>query len=354
MVFISMSDEANGAENVLLMAATAARAPLLFLKKAKTGGLHIPEGQVSEYVTDKSMLRGFFGLPRLLKPYRRGFVIMSTHPYLNACMGFLKRIGYLRSELIVRECTSVFTRFTGLKKWSYKLAYRLGYPGVNLVVCQTELMRNQFMQHVTFVPGQKIVVQANPVDLEQILLKAESSLKDVDTDAGFICAAGRLIPEKGFSLLIHAFEGIYRQYPGLKLLILGEGPERMALTNLIKSLNLSQQVILKGRIDNPIPYFKKARLCVVSSIKEGFPNVLLEMMTANPTVISTLCAGGIEDIPGILKIDTNSVNELEFAIKRALDNGSVNKSEIVQEYLHNRTPKVFISSLIQNFENIPI
>ena len=349
MVFISMSDEGNGGENVLLMAATAIGAPLLFLTKAKAGGLCIPAGQVAEYVTGKSMFMGFLGLTRLLKPYRKGFIIMSTHPYLNAYLGFLKRIGYLRSQLIVRECTSVFTRFTGFKKWSYKLAYWLGYPGVNLVVCQTELMRNQFIQHVTFVPTQKIVVQANPVDLEQILLKAELPLHDTDTDAGFICAAGRLIPEKGFSLLIHAFEGVYKQYPGLKLLILGEGPERAALTNLIDSLELAQHVILKGRIDNPMPYFKKARLCVVSSVKEGFPNVLLEMMTANQTVISTLCAGGIEAIPGIFKINANSVNELELAMKKALDSSAFKKSETVHEYLHNRTPKVFVSSLLQNF-----
>ena len=230
------------------------------------------------------------------------------------------------------------------------LAYRLGYPGVSLVVCQTELMRSQFIQHVTFVPAQKIVVQPNPVDLKQILLKAEFPLQDTDTDAAFICAAGRLIPEKGFSLLIHAFEGIYKQYPGLKLLILGEGPERASLANLIESLELSAYVILKGRIDNPIPYFKKARLCVVSSVKEGFPNVLLEMMTANQTVVSTLCAGGIEAIPGIFKINVNSVNELEAGLKEALNNNNkINKNETVQQYLHNRTPQIFVSSLLQNF-----
>jgi len=354
MVFISMSDAANGAENVLLMAASATRAPLLFLKKVKTGGLHIPADQEAQYVTGKSMLMGFLGLMRLLKPYRKEFIIMSTHPYLNAYLGFLKRVGFLKSQLIVRECTSVFTRFTGFKKWSYKLAYQLGYPGVQLVVCQTGLMRDQFMQHVTFIPAQKIVVQANPVDLEQILLKSKLPLQDADTDTNFICAAGRLIPEKGFSLLIHAFEEIYKQYPGLKLLILGEGPERAALINLIESLDLSQHVILKGRIDNPMPYFKRARLCVVSSIKEGFPNVLLEMMSTNQTVISTLCAGGIEAIPGIFKINTNSVNELEFAIKKALDNTAGKKNETVQQYLHNRTPEIFVRSLLQNFEKIPI
>jgi glycosyltransferase involved in cell wall biosynthesis len=353
VLFISMTDEANGAENVLLMAARAIGAPIMFLKKVKTGGLHIPAGQPSQYVTCKSMLAGFLGLMSSLKPYRKDFIIMSTHPYLNAYLGFLKRIGYLKSQLIVRECTSVFTRYAGFKKLSYLLAYQLGYPGVNFVVCQTSLMRYQFLQHVNFIPAQKVIVQENPVNLEQILTKAKSPLNDPDTDTDFICAAGRLIPEKGFSVLIHAFSCIEKQYPDLKLLILGEGPDRHSLISLIETLGLTNRVILKGRIDNPMPYFKKARVCVVSSVKEGFPNVLLEMMTMNQSVISTLCAGGIETIPGILTTRANSINELVLTIKEALCKDTDSKSEIIRQYLYNRTPEIFINSLLKNFNNVP-
>lgn len=353
VVFISMSDAANGAENVLLMASNAIGAPILFLKKVKTGGLRIPAEQEFQYATDKNMLMGFLGLINLIKPYRRDFIIMSTHPYLNACLGFLKRTGYLKSQLIVRECTSVFTRFAGFKKLSYKLAYQLGYPGVNLVVCQTSLMRYQFLQHVNFVPDHKVIVQENPVNLQQILTKAGSALNDTDTDTDFICAAGRLIPEKGFSVLIYAFSCIEEQHPDLKLLILGEGPERAELTKLIETLGLTTRVILKGRMDNPIPYFKKAKVCVVSSIKEGFPNVLLEMMTMNQSVVATLCAGGIENIPGILTTKVNSVNELALTIEKALNKDVCNEGEITQQYLHNRTPEKFINALLHNLNYIP-
>ncbi|WP_183564194.1 glycosyltransferase [Mucilaginibacter sp. SP1R1] len=352
VVFISMSDMVGGAENVLLMAACASEAPTIYLKKGASGRLNIPAGQQVQYATDKSMSAGFFKLITLLKPYRSGFVIMSTHPYLNAYLGFLKRIGYLRSKLIVRECTSVFTRYTGLKKLSYQLAYQLGYRGANLVVCQTGLMRDQFLQHVSFVPAQKVIVLENPVNLQQIINKAESPLNDPDTDADFICAAGRLIPEKGFLILINAFSYIEKQYPDLKLLILGEGPERHELTQLIEALGLQSRIILKGRIDNPMPYFKQAKVCVVSSIKEGFPNVLLEMMSTNPVVVSTLCAGGIETIPGILKAETNNVNALVSVIKKALDEGADDKTDI-QQYLNNRTPEIFINSLLKSFHSLP-
>lgn len=350
VIFISMSDAANGAENVLLMASAAISAPVIFLKKVKTGGLSIPAGQVVKYVTTKSILAGFWGLINSLKPYRNGYVIMSTHSYLNAYLGFLKKIGYIKSQLIVRECTSVFTRYSGLKKWTYKLAYWLGYPAVNLIVCQTSLMRSQFLKHVTYIKAKKVIKQENPVNTEQILIKSESPLNDFDADDDFICAAGRLIPEKGFSVLITAFSCIEKQYPDLKLLLLGEGPERPFLTRLIESYGLSKRVILKGQIDNPMPYFKQARVCVVSSLKEGFPNVLLEMMTLNKAVVSTICAGGIESIPGILTTETNNVNGLAAAIKKALHKDVRSGEKSAQEYLQNRNPEVFIDSILKELQ----
>ena len=352
VLFVSMTNAASGAENVLFMAASAIGAPMMFAKKVKSGGLDIPSEQSSYYASSNSLFVGFFKLIKLLKPYRKGFILISTHPYLNAYLGFLKRVGYIKSQLIVRECTSVFTRFTGLKKLSYKLAYYLGYPAVNLVVCQTSLMRSQFLQHINFIPNQKIIVQENPINLKLINTKAKLLLNDPDTTGDFICAAGRLIPEKGFSVLIHAFSCIEKQYPTLKLLILGEGGKRGELIRLIETLELTDRVILKGRIDNPIPYFKRAKICVVSSIKEGFPNVLLEMMSVNPSVVATLCAGGIEAIPGVLKVKPDSVNELVIGIREAFDKSIESSSSVIKQYLHNRTPEIFINTLLKSLSAI--
>ena len=346
VLFVSMSDIANGAENVLLMAARVVRAPIIFLQKVKNGGLKFSQNQRLTYVTNKSMLAGFLGLAKSLKSYRKGFIIISTHPYLSAYLGFLKRIGYLKSQLIVRECTSVFTRYSGFKRWTYKIAYRLGYPGANLIVCQTALMRTQFLKHVNFIQAQKVITQENPIDIEQAIIKANKPLNDIDTDSDFICAAGRLIPEKGFSVLIKAFSCIMKQYPYLNLLLFGEGPEKPLLIGLIKTHQLEGRVLLKGWSDNPLPYFKKARVCVVSSIKEGFPNVLLEMMALNPVVVSTLCAGGIETIPCIEKTEANNVDALVVALKKALHKDGEPEKKSIQQYLRNRKPEVFVRTIL--------
>jgi glycosyltransferase involved in cell wall biosynthesis len=345
LLFVSITDKANGAENILLQAARASNANLLFLKKVDCGGLNIPGDLHAEYVGTGSISGGFFRLIRSLRHYRTDYIIFSTHPYLNAYLGFLKRIGYLRSKLIVRECSSVLTRYSGLKKWSYKLAYRIGYPGVNLVVCQTCNMRDTFVQHLPYIDEQRVIIQKNPIDIEQNLIKGEASLSIADATAEFICAAGRLIPEKGFDILIMAFDEIKASRPNLRLFIFGEGPEQASLDKLISELKLEDRVILKGWVANPMPYFKRAKACVVSSIKEGFPNVLLQMMILNPVVISTNCAGGIDEIPGIYLAEADNVNSLTNTINTALCTNNPNK-DLIMRYVEDRTPEIFIKSIL--------
>lgn len=346
MIFISLTDAPNGAENVLLMMATAVNGEIYFLKKHAFTGLKISEGIYKRYLSRKTIFWGFVKLIPLLRKYKKADVVMSTHPYLNAFLGFLKRIGYLRSKLIVRECTSVFTRFSGIKKRIYQLIYHLGYPAVDLVVCQTALMKTQLFDHNRFLSEQNILVQPNPIDFNKIIAKSAQPLINGDAKLDFICSAGRLIPEKGFPVLIKAFKLLQQEHPKLKLLVLGEGKERALLSSMIQENNLSDSVFLKGQIDNPAPYFKQAKLCVVSSIKEGFPNVLLEMMSVNNAVVSTLCAGGISEIPAIATVEVNNVEALAEAMRKKLKQNQHQASETAMQYLYNRRPEIFAQSIL--------
>ena len=352
IIFISLTNQPCGAENVLLIAATAVKGEMIFIKKYHQLGLQIPDFIGSKYLSHTSMLKGFIILIPLLRNFRKEDVIMSTHPYLNAFLGFLKRVGYIKATLIVRECTSVFTRFTGIKKATYRLIYRLGYPGVDLIICQTELMKSQLLAYNAFIFTKKIIVLSNPVDFNKINLKSDEQLKESEEKLEFICSAGRLIPEKGFPILINAFQIIKKKHPRLKLLLLGEGKERKLLTTIIQDNNLSDSVMLMGQIENPAPYFKKAKVCVVSSIKEGFPNVLLEMMSVNKMVITTLCAGGIDEIPHIAKVEVSDVNALAEAIQAALQHPQIADNEAVNRYLYNRRPEIFAQSIMQALHDL--
>jgi glycosyltransferase involved in cell wall biosynthesis len=352
MVFVSDADEANGAEKVLLLAAQAGSLPIVFLKKSKVRRLIIPASHKVTYVSDISMLLGLIGLPWVLRCYRKSPVMFSTHPYVNVYLGLLKRIGFIKSKLVFRECTSVFLRYAGFKKWLYKVGYRYGYISADLIICQTHHMRQSLIDHAGYLTQEKITVIENPLDIDQILVKANAFLLEPELSTGYICTAGRHIAEKGFNYLLEAFKLVHERFPDIKLLIIGDGPKKKELICLIEQLQLQDFVILKNWQPNIIPYFKQADVCIVSSVKEGFPNVLLEMMAVNRRVVSTLCAGGIEDIPGLLTIPVSSPVLMAEKIIDVLEKGNHPLPDVFFDFLSTRTSAAYTSRILQTLESV--
>jgi hypothetical protein len=69
------------------------------------------------------------------------------------------------------------------------------------------------------------------------------------------------------------------------------------------------------------------------------------MMILNPIVISTNCAGGIDEIPGIYLAEAGNVNSLTSAINIALSTNS-NHTDLIMQYVKDRTPEIFIKSIL--------
>ncbi|MDB5120809.1 MAG: hypothetical protein JWN56_2027 [Sphingobacteriales bacterium] len=347
IVFVSMTNYMGGAENVINTISSVNKSPVLFLKRVFEKCLPTNESSQHFYLTTKPLAIGFLVLLKAIYKYRKDYTIVSSHPYLNAYLGILKRIGYLKSKLIVRESTLLFTRYSGLKRFSYKMMYSLGYPSVNKVICQSELMKKELLEHNAFIDRDKALVLGNPVDLDQIYKLADNPLPEM-AGQKYICAAGRLIELKGFDILIESFAKIAAEISDVNLVILGDGPQLANLENLIGSPNLQKRIKLAGHVSNPYPYFKNASLCVVSSLIEGFPNVLLQMIALNDHVVSTLCAGGIEDIPFITTVPTNNVDELSKAMLFALTDSElkVNNDEVKSKFFQIRKPKYFLDAAL--------
>lgn len=270
----------------------------------------------------------------------------TTQTLINSAVGIFKRIGFLsKAKVIVRESNSIFKLMSGRKLMRYKFGYKIGYSKVDLVICQTEFMKTQLVEALPWLDKLvRVCVIDNPINLKSINEKSKEHIAELN-NINYMVAAGSLHPKKGFDILFDAFSQIHEEFPDIKLFVLGEGSERMALTKQIKSLGLENKIFLKGFTNNVYPYFKNAKLCVMSSRIEGFPNVLLQMMSQNHKVVSTISAGGIENIEGIFTAPVKDVTALKIAIIEALNADTKGNRTIFDSFLKKRDLKSFIEKI---------
>jgi glycosyltransferase involved in cell wall biosynthesis len=144
----------------------------------------------------------------------------------------------------------------------------------------------------------RVVVVYNPIVTAEIERQAAAQPDHPFTRAGvpaLVMGAGRLTPQKDFPTLLRAFARVRQQRP-CRLIILGEGPERGPLERLTESLGLAGEVALPGFTGNLYAYLARARVFVLSSIWEGFGNVLAEAMAVGTPVVATDCPFGPREI----------------------------------------------------------
>ncbi len=111
-----------------------------------------------------------------------------------------------------------------------------------------------------------------------------------------IIAVGRLVPQKDYPTLLRAFREVVLEKGQARLVILGEGALLPELKSQAKALGIEEYVWFAGFVENPFAYIKRASVFVLSSVSEGFGNVLVEAMGLGVPVVSTNCSGGPAEI----------------------------------------------------------
>lgn len=107
---------------------------------------------------------------------------------------------------------------------------------------------------------------------------------------------GRLVDQKGQWHLIRSFSRLAAKYDKVKLIILGQGPNREYLEQLINAYGLADNVSLLGFVSNPYDYMINSDCFVFSSLYEGLGNALLEAIACGLPIISTDCVSGPREI----------------------------------------------------------
>lgn len=123
-----------------------------------------------------------------------------------------------------------------------------------------------------------------------------SFVEPAPLDTARAIAVGRLVPVKGFDLLIRAWARVAAERPNWQLDIWGEGPERARLQGLIDSQGLGHAVALRGATPEIEREMAAASMLVFPSLFEGFGMVLVEAMACGVPCVAFGCPCGPRDI----------------------------------------------------------
>lgn len=188
------------------------------------------------------------------------------------------------------------------------------------------------------VLSQKCQLIENAIDTEEFSRRqttAEAKRKLGLSEQRFVLGAvGRLSPEKGFDVLIQSCAKLIAEGVNLHLLIVGEGDHQAELQRQIDAIpNGPERMQLLGYHADTRPVYEAMDVFVLSSLREGLPNVLLEAQSLGVPVIATRIAGVprlIQHESSGLIIEPGSMDALTQSIRRLVDDNTLRKKLAVQ------------------------
>jgi len=295
---------------------------------------------------------GILRVIRLLRQYLRQQKpdVVFAHlekPSLLAIVGGLL-VGYRRIvpcihiDLIAYANThhSILNR---LRRWLLNSMVALLYRLTPWVIVVSE-GAGQTARRLLSPFGPPVQVVPNGVDLPALSSKAQQPIEEAwlrTKTVPVIVACGRLTQQKAQDTLLRAF-ALLRQTMPVRLVILGEGEEHDALVSLAEKLGVAEDVSLRGVVDNPIAWFAKSDLFVLSSRCEGQSLVLIEALVAGAPIVSTDCPSGPREV----------LENGRFGALVPVDNVAA-LSEAMSRVL-NKTPKIDKAALTEHLQKYSV
>lgn len=215
-------------------------------------------------------------------------------------------------KTIISERTSTVEayRVNSVKGRISRLLVKCLYPSTDSIIAISKGVAAD-LSAAFKIKRSKIRTIYNPINLDW--LHAEySTISKVSNNCFTFIAIGRLDEQKNFQLLLEALS-ILKHFK-IKLVILGDGPQRENLIESIKQLELEDKVTLIGFTNDVFSYLKNADCFVMPSNLEGLGNVIIEALACGKAVISTDCKHGPSEIlAGNIFPTINNMNEFQFA-----------------------------------------
>ena len=282
------------------------------------------------------------GIKKLIKLIRKEKpdVLLSTSVQVNLSLGMLKFLLPSGVKCIARESSIPSKRYHSWNPRLYKYYYKFAFNNFDHIICQSNAMSDDLITNFE-IDRQKISVINNPVEDQKIL-----DHRNIPPESFDVVLVANLNKQKGIDRFIKSVALVKSD---IQVAILGDGPQKSALEDLSKKHGTDSNIKFLGFQADPIAYMKTAKIVALTSLYEGFPNVLLEATASGTPIIAFNVPGGTAEIinqnNGLL-IENNNYEAfargIESLIKKPLDR-SIIQNEAVKKY--------GLQNIISQYEN---
>jgi glycosyltransferase involved in cell wall biosynthesis len=225
-----------------------------------------------------------------------GIDLLHTHGYKADLYGFLA--AWRCGKPVVATCHNWVGGTAALGVYNH--LDRLALRRFNALAAVSDEVAQRLLD--AGVPAEKVKTIANGVDVQ-----AFESGRPLPTLRGaggkVVGVVARLDMQKGFEYLLRAVRELCLSFPTLQVVIVGEGPDRKAIEDLIKEYGLQCNVMLAGQQSDMPGVYAAMDIFVLPSLNEGLPMTVLEAMAASKPVVATRVGA----IPSVIQNGENGL-----------------------------------------------
>lgn len=205
---------------------------------------------------------------------------------------------------------------------AHRILRRVFYPRAKGIIAQSEFAKRIISERTG---ATRIEVIYNPVNaIEKV---------DCEKKKTIVCV-GRFTKEKGHCILVDAMARI--KHSDWTLSLVGDGPLRGELEKQVKNLGLQNRVVFHGAMKEFRHELSEASLFVMPSLREGFPNALIEAMSVPLPCIATRCTEAMDEVvnDGVdaILVPAGDADVLAKAIDKLIDNPELCQSLATNAY----------------------
>lgn len=227
-----------------------------------------------------------FSLKTILKLYNllKNFQPHIVHGHLGGAIYASLYCWFYRVKMVHTVHTLANEELFGLKRLMFRVFYKLKIVipvGVSNNVTQSVKKLYHLKYHLKTIN--------NGVDIKRFYC-----LRNFEKNI-VIGHVGRFEKVKNHQTIIEVFNKISQIYLDIQLILVGEGSQRSAIEQLVRSYQLTHRVSFVGRTEEVNNYLEKVDIFFMPSIYEGLPLSIIEAMAAGCVIVASN-VGGISDI----------------------------------------------------------